>query len=472
MSHKLLLADDSITIQRVIELTFADEDVNVAAVGDGQQAIDRIEADPPDIILADVGMPKRDGYDVAAYVKSRPTLAHIPVVLLTGAFEPVDQARATAVGCDGVLAKPFEPHMVISRVKQLLKGAGSSSSPKPAQAAPPPAQPAVPTAATAEVKAPEVQPKATHDPDPVSLLTSDALAGKGKSPDAQVSLDDYFDQLDAAFSNLDASQRVGAPADRPAVAPQASPKDDLDWAPKRPTTFPELERPSGLARTPGAGPNEFEWIAEQAAKVSGPANLDFTGLTDAEPQPVERVEAPPVVIPQRETIAPPIAQQPTPVVQAPPIVHAAPVAHPQAQSAQPVVPRIEPPPVGAPIPGPSVAAPVQSAPKRQVSFDEPPHSAAEPPRPVVSVPMADAFVALLAAEQGETLAIPGVFAPPPAAGPIAITDELVERVSDRVLHRLNDAAVRDTVRDTVSRVAERLVREEIERIKRTGRLGD
>jgi hypothetical protein len=91
---------------------------------------------------------------------------------------------------------------------------------------------------------------------------------------------------------------------------------------------------------------------------------------------------------------------------------------------------------------------------------------------MVTVPMADAFVALLAAEQGETLAIPGVFAPIPTAGPIAITDELIERVSERVLNRLSDPVVRETVRNTVSTVAERLVREEIERIKRTGRMGD
>src|SRR3989337_532190 len=122
MAHKLLLADDSVTIQRVMELTCADEDVEVTTVGDGQLAIDRLDADPPDIVLADVGMPKRDGYEVAAYVKSRPELAHIPVVLLTGAFEPIDQARAAEVGCDGVLAKPFEPQMVINPVKQLLGG--------------------------------------------------------------------------------------------------------------------------------------------------------------------------------------------------------------------------------------------------------------------------------------------------------------------------------------------------------------
>src|ERR1700694_6099635 len=106
MTHRLLLADDSVTIQRVIELTFADEDVEVITVGDGQQAIDRLDTDPRDIVLADVDMPKRDGYEVAAYVKSRPKLAHIPVVLLTGAFEPVDEARAAEAGSGGVLGKP------------------------------------------------------------------------------------------------------------------------------------------------------------------------------------------------------------------------------------------------------------------------------------------------------------------------------------------------------------------------------
>src|SRR5213592_3332133 len=75
--HTLLLADDSVTIQRVIELTFADEDIVVVAVGDGDQAIARLDSDPPDIVLADVGMPGRDGYEVAAYVKQSPRLNHI-----------------------------------------------------------------------------------------------------------------------------------------------------------------------------------------------------------------------------------------------------------------------------------------------------------------------------------------------------------------------------------------------------------
>ena len=65
-------------------------------------------------MLADIGMPGRNGYEVAQYVKQIPALAHIPVLLLTGAFEPVDQARADDAGCDGVLAKPFEPQLVIA----------------------------------------------------------------------------------------------------------------------------------------------------------------------------------------------------------------------------------------------------------------------------------------------------------------------------------------------------------------------
>ena len=94
MPYTLLLADDSATIQRVIELTFADEDVTVVAVSDGDQAIAHLVAAPPDIVLADVGMPGKNGYDVAQYIQRSPTLCHIPVVLLTGAFEPVDLARA------------------------------------------------------------------------------------------------------------------------------------------------------------------------------------------------------------------------------------------------------------------------------------------------------------------------------------------------------------------------------------------
>ncbi len=207
MPHKLLLADDSITIQRVIELTFADEDVQVLAVGDGQQAIARIQSDRPDIVLADVGMPERDGYEVADFIKRTPELAHIPVLLLTGAFEPIDESRAQAVGCDGVLVKPFEPQMVINRVKELLAG----RRPKGLRSVTPESHEPPPEAAAGE--APGAEPGG-----PVGSPQPAALTG---------SLEDYFDRLDAAFASLDAGgPPIGteaAASPRQAAAPSAPP---------------------------------------------------------------------------------------------------------------------------------------------------------------------------------------------------------------------------------------------------------
>ncbi len=133
MGKKILLADDSITIQKVIELTFSDEDFEVVTVGNGRLAIERLDEVNPDIVLCDIIMPEKDGYEVCEYVKKHPTLSRVPVLLLTGAFEPFDQDRANRVGCDGFLAKPFEPAMLIGKVKDLLAQAGS----RPASAAPP-----------------------------------------------------------------------------------------------------------------------------------------------------------------------------------------------------------------------------------------------------------------------------------------------------------------------------------------------
>jgi CheY-like chemotaxis protein len=178
VTHKLLLADDSVTIQRVVELTFSGEDVQVVTVGDGEQAIARIPIERPDIVLADIGMPKRSGYDVAAFVKGRPDLSHIPVLLLAGAFEPVDDARAQQVKCDGVLVKPFEPQQVVSRVRELVEGvrerAMAAMPHEPAAVAPPVMTAPIERAAAAE-PARKSEPK----------------------------LDDYFQGLDAALAVLD-----------------------------------------------------------------------------------------------------------------------------------------------------------------------------------------------------------------------------------------------------------------------------
>ncbi len=215
MRRKLLLADDSVTIQRVIELTFADEDIDVVAVGDGDAAIARLNSDPPDIVLADTGMPGRDGYEVAAHVHKTPALAGIPVILLTGALQPVDEVRAREAGCAGVLVKPFEPHMVISRVRELLDRRGGSS----------------PAASSHQAV-----------PDSTAGTPADAILNAPPSEHAKASSpDDYFARLDAAFATLDAPPAkakepsrppAGSPPTVPAAPPPAVPPQAAGAAPR------------------------------------------------------------------------------------------------------------------------------------------------------------------------------------------------------------------------------------------------
>jgi CheY-like chemotaxis protein len=120
MAKTLLLADASVTIQRVVELTFSHEDVRVISVSDGARAIQWLDNERADIAIVDVDLPEVDGYSVAAHMRKSPRLQKVPVLLLAGAFDPVDQDRVRSIGCDGVIVKPFEPQMVVARVKELL----------------------------------------------------------------------------------------------------------------------------------------------------------------------------------------------------------------------------------------------------------------------------------------------------------------------------------------------------------------
>lgn len=120
---KMLLADDSVTIQKVIDLTFGSEGVEVTAVNNGDQAISQLEEVAPDIVLADVFMPGKTGYEVCEYIKKDERTRHIPVMLLVGSFEPFDEAEARRVGADAVMTKPFQSiRELINKVNVLLGG--------------------------------------------------------------------------------------------------------------------------------------------------------------------------------------------------------------------------------------------------------------------------------------------------------------------------------------------------------------
>ena len=143
MAKRILLADDSITIQKVVELTFSDGDYEVTAVNNGAKAVLKLAEMRPDIILSDIIMPEKNGYEVCEYVKSHPEFRTIPVVLLTGTFEPFDPDRADKAGCDAVVTKPFESQSLIHKVEELIEAARSNAptAPSPAMSEPMPSGP-------------------------------------------------------------------------------------------------------------------------------------------------------------------------------------------------------------------------------------------------------------------------------------------------------------------------------------------
>ena len=121
MGYKVLLADDSITVQKIVKLSLTEEGIEVIAFGNGEQAVEQIEVIQPDLIMADVFMPGKDGYEVCEYVKAHPQFKHIPVMLLVHAFEPFDPERAKKVCADHQLTKPFQSiRTLVTTVQELL----------------------------------------------------------------------------------------------------------------------------------------------------------------------------------------------------------------------------------------------------------------------------------------------------------------------------------------------------------------
>jgi CheY-like chemotaxis protein len=176
MARTILLADDSVTIQKVVELTFLDEDIRVVSSGNGADAIARLEEIRPDAVLADVHMPGADGYEVAAAVGR--SLPGVPVLLLVGTFEVFDAQRAAESGAIGHMKKPFDSQELLRRVKELLSGTGA---PAPAWSAPaPPFRQSEPLAPLEIAPAPDFE--AVAEPAAVASESSWSFEPVAESP--------------------------------------------------------------------------------------------------------------------------------------------------------------------------------------------------------------------------------------------------------------------------------------------------
>ena len=491
----LLLADDSVTTQRVIALTFADESFRVVTVSDGQQALDAMAVARPEIVLAGTVLPRISGYDLAQQMQGIPALRDVPVLLLSGAFESVDAARLKASGARGVIEKPLEPTAVITRVRELLGF-------KDTQPAAPAGRLVTSATGPADRKAP-ARPSTTTTAarSPVVSTWDELRKETGLEPDARsvegasgTGREDYLDTLDAAFDSLD-QHLAGRHQDTP--VPHRNPSPPLGQAsgaadPRSPGRRPSMTSEGGGANS--VFEVDHDWFTDEhkardaasrdemvadahaalaprppAAHGSSIVEVDDEWFADSEDARKERA------MQQRELAAEMgIHEVELPVV-APELNVPASV---EGLDFDFGLDDLAPKPA---FDGPDLVLPIAAPGPIPVA---PAPAPVAPVAPVAPSSVADDFAALLAFETGDAPEPPPTVAATATAAPIVvqavapeITEVMLDQIAQRVAARLNSSnfgadlraamatVIRETVRSVVSDTSERLVREEIGRVK-------
>jgi len=309
MSVKILLADDSVTIQKVIGIIFSGEEYSLTVVDNGRAAVEKALETTPDILLIDALMPGMSGYEVCEHIRSIPALSAKPILLLTGSFEPFDETKARNCGADDFIAKPFESQLIITKVNELCELAASRSFATP-QVEPPPEvqqfavpelQPfAVPEAPP--VAAPESAPPSDiwtaftpAEPAPEPNLTAveevapDVSATQSGEPDGSPWA--TLDEVGYSFADGSASE---APAESFAVPEQATEP-----------TFGEISFEETFESTQV----EPEEEAIQTEEPMQPIFAEPEESAELFVAPPEEAAAPTTTLPPQETVAPPILSE-------------------------------------------------------------------------------------------------------------------------------------------------------------------
>jgi len=304
----------------MVALAFEERGIDVVSVGNGEAAVRRIPDLSPDLVLADVFMPVRNGYEVCEFVKKDERFSHVPVILLVGAFDPLDEKEARRVGADGVLKKPFVPPdpliaMVTSALEKNPKVAAEMAKAKEAAAAPPPE----PIAPVLEAPA-RMEPKPLPEfPEPTAEEAAQ-IYGFGKGV------------RNIGDEEEEASEKEAAAPKAPKATSKKKHRDE------------EEEEEDGEALTAHdwrRTANDFEVPEEPGGRLAFSSDEDFNPISF----PSER-DVPPkhVVAEDEETPAQPISAAPEPEPEAAPRA-----AEPAVASTAPEVPAVIPPPIPAPV---------------------------------------------------------------------------------------------------------------------------
>lgn len=502
---RILVADDSVTIQKVIALTFADEPYEVTSVGSGAEAVEKIKESRPDIVLADVIMPQMNGYELCRAIKENAETGGIPVLLLAGTFEAFDETEAKSVGADDFITKPFESGELIEKVKVLVD-VESAAAPPPAEAAPPapepptapvraqpqpeaavPAPPAQPSAAAPSAAPATAPPPATDlppsspeaEPDIWDIL-SDGLE-EGTPADSDEVIPDMGQMEDSGVVDV-GSFEVGL--DRPDVAagPVVRQSDTLQGQPAQPEAAPPVPTvdPAPPPASPPADPAGemslegrekdffgFETDLDEAASAAyfmedavEEVSFDMEAAPAAPPADQEASFVAPVPPPAQatgDTISPAqmAPDEPVAVPPAPPQPAAAPeispVAPPQPEP-EPMIP--VPEQMFDPVPGPAETVDILPEPDPQPVAPQPAATAVEPPPAPEPTPPAPE---------------PAPVAPEPApAAPDAAAALGVVQGVDEATRRIIEEKVEKIAWEVVPEVAEVMIREVLDKIKGEG----
>lgn len=457
MRKKLLLADDSITIQKVVELTFPSDEFEVVTAGNGRIAVDKAMTFLPDMVLCDVIMPQLDGYQVCEALRASEPLKNVPILLLNGAFEPYDAERAKSVGALGNVSKPFDPPALVARVKEILseRATAAFARPAPLTLAEEPAEAMTVEEAADVVEAAVTVPLSESEPEPAADYTAPdytyedsethpvstievpmdvrALAARSLSLDAPVFARPEPDVLTTETEPSDFSETLHGPLDGDAASEPVQEIEAMD----------ELE--------PVAATGEIAAHTEPAADES----MDFETDTAASME----IQMPPTI--------PPTAPAPPAVEAAPPAAIEEFGGDGEFDAAQlDADPVSSDPMIGASATGleelPAIPAAPTPAPAAMPS---------PPPPPPLAAP------ALVAAPALAPAAVAGAFdnlvgvAPSPPPGPalpsaeVAVPVDMVQQIAQRVISQVSERVIREIAWDVIPGLAEKLIRAEIERIK-------
>jgi CheY-like chemotaxis protein len=295
---RILVADDNSNIQKMVTLALKDEGFEVISVGNGEAAVRKLPEVSPDLVLADIFMPVRSGYEVCEYIKRDPRYAHTPVVLLVGAFDPLDENEAQRVQADGVLKKPFvPPDPLIDMVKALVAKSASERL----------VAVAVPVAASAEAEH-----RGAPSPEPVMEEFSDTPPEEFAAPEPAMHLEGLESPL--AFSSLleEPAEEVNTVAQKlpspPPVAEKSAQNHNEEDAILTAMRDPSLGEPAFWnAPTETAEPTYEEVTEEHTWNDAAPPERhdDAVSLEPAEPntEPQESAAELPEVEAVEETVA-------------------------------------------------------------------------------------------------------------------------------------------------------------------------